>query len=770
MDIGNFVKQRLQEKLPNEIKLKILHDIWVPPRNYKFPFSEHSKKGKLEKRYLSHNHLQISPCFAFSEIDKGVYCRICFLFAESLLATNRSQQPLGTLVTKPLTNFSKLTGKEGALTHHIEKGFHKTAQEKANSFLQFMANPMNRDIRNKLDEERQRQAAENRKRLKPIIETILFHGRQNIPLRGHRDDGQLVESESHVNEGNFRATLRLRIQAGDKELEAHLQNTSSRATYISKVTQNELITAIGNIYMREIISRVNNAGYFSVISDGTTDISKKEQLSVIVRYIDSDMKTREDFLCFSDLLEDVYGNETSNLEPRCTGSAYAFAIQKVFEENHCTSKMVGIGLDGASVNTSERVGVASILQKNHPVAVSIHCASHCLNLCLMSLSSISAIRNTYGVIKEVNNFFTASAKRTFTFSKIIKEGSTTCEKRRLSGLCETRWVERHDAVDVYIALLDSIIETLSHMKEWQDRTTSTKASCLLSANYDSEFIVALHVLVQVLSLTKPLSKVLQSVDVDLCKCLRDIEVTVMTLKQWRQNCDDEFKKLYSDIENVAERLNFTLAVPRLTGRQKNRSNHPFENPEEYYRRSIYIPFLDNLIGELEERFSPHKKKIFVIEKLVPSRCADISSEEFVETIKFYSHILQDVCGSYCSVERDFHSEIAQWKLFWKHQKSDNLPTSAISVLHEINKKTSFSNFPIITTLLRILATMPATVASAERSFSKLRLLKTYLRNTMNEERLSALANIYIHRDIKIDSEDIINEFAGNKSRRLDFIL
>ena len=76
------------------------------------------------------------------------------------------------------------------------------------------------------------------------------------------------------------------------------------------------------------------------------------------------------------------------------------------------------------------------------------------------------------------------------------------------------------------------------------------------------------------------------------------------------------------------------------------------------------------------------------------------------------------------------------------------------------------------TLLQILiglnfATIPASVAEAEWSFSALKLLKTYLRSTMTEERVSALALAYIHSDIKIDSDVIISKFAV-KNRRLKF--
>jgi hypothetical protein len=63
--------------------------------------------------------------------------------------------------------------------------------------------------------------------------------------------------------------------------------------------------------------------------------------------------------------------------------------------------------------------------------------------------------------------------------------------------------------------------------------------------------------------------------------------------------------------------------------------------------------------------------------------------------------------------------------------------------------------------------MPVTVASAERSFSKLKLLKNYMRSTMSQERLNGLATLSIEKQFldEIDINTIINEFASSNVRR-----
>ncbi|XP_028044471.1 zinc finger MYM-type protein 1-like, partial [Rhopalosiphum maidis] len=65
-------------------------------------------------------------------------------------------------------------------------------------------------------------------------------------------------------------------------------------------------------------------------------------------------------------------------------------------------------------------------------------------------------------------------------------------------------------------------------------------------------------------------------------------------------------------------------------------------------------------------------------------------------------------------------------------------------------------------MLIIICSLPISVATAERSFSTLRRLKTWLRSTIGEERLNGLALLHIHKDIPIDIENIITRFAEQK--------
>jgi len=88
-----------------------------------------------------------------------------------------------------------------------------------------------------------------KKRLLPIIQTIILCGRQEIALCGTNDYGPLSldNSESIYNDGNFRALLRTRVSCEDKNLTYQIENQALNATYISPMIQNNFINIRGKI-------------------------------------------------------------------------------------------------------------------------------------------------------------------------------------------------------------------------------------------------------------------------------------------------------------------------------------------------------------------------------------------------------------------------------------------------------------------------------------------------------------------------------------------
>nr|CAH7728490.1 unnamed protein product [Callosobruchus chinensis] len=99
------------------------------------------------------------------------------------------------------------------------------------------------------------------------------------------------------------------------------------------------------------------------------------------------------------------------------------------------------------------------------------------------------------------------------------------------------------------------------------------------------------------------------------------------------------------------------------------------------------------------------------------------------------------------------AEFELWQL--KCSKFKDPIKTAVETLQECDE----DMFPNEHKLLIILATLPVSTASSERTFSTLKRLKTYLRNRTGEDRLVGLALMTIHRNIDIDADQVVDEFA-----------
>jgi hypothetical protein len=110
--------------------------------------------------------------------------------------------------------------------------------------------------------------------------------------------------------------------------------------------------------------------------------------------------------------------------------------------------------------------------------------------------------------------------------------------------------------------------------------------------------------------------------------------------------------------------------------------------------------------------------------------------------------------------------IAELKLWWTSlQNLSKIPSNLSELLNNCNE----NDYPNVFKLLKIVATLPITTATADRSFSTMRRLKTYLRNTMAENRLNGLAQLNIYRTIAVHPEVALDELAKRK-RKIDLVL
>ena len=121
-----------------------------------------------------------------------------------------------------------------------------------------------------------------------------------MPLRGHRDDSQYhpeVGEYLKGGVGNFIELLNFRVRSGDADLKEHLSKCKQNASYISKTAQNDIINCCGEIITEQIIEDLKHHRFYSILAEAA-DCSNKEQMSLVLRFVDKDYNVREDFVRF----------------------------------------------------------------------------------------------------------------------------------------------------------------------------------------------------------------------------------------------------------------------------------------------------------------------------------------------------------------------------------------------------------------------------------------------------------------------------------------
>lgn len=399
-------------------------------------------------------------------------------------------------------------------------------------------------------------------------------------------------------------------------------------------------------------------------------------------------------------------------------------------------------------------GVQAIINKQYKTAVYVHCSAHVLNLAICSACEIPSIRNAMGIIEAVYNFMN-TPKRQCVLQNEIKSKIPDSKKEKLKKICATRWTEKHNSIRTFVELQSAIINSLEVMTGWVDRETSTKATQLLLSLRDTAFNVSLMVIDDIFKYTYVLCKALQRENIDLLEAINLAEDLTKEIKTVRQNIDNVFSVMFKNLEDKSKHLDIEICIPRICKRQTNRYNILSNCPEEYFKISICIPFLDYFIDQINTRFIQHKSILKGFQVLFINELDN--NNEILQLIDFYKD------SDDLSEPDIVIAEIKTWKNVLKRTEVNQKPKTVIQFLQFCDEDL----FPNVCKLLKLLCLLPVTTCTSERSFSSLRRLKTYLRSTVSEDRLNGLAMLSIHRNEVLTPDDIIEELL-KKNRRLKF--
>ncbi|KAL4113258.1 hypothetical protein QTP88_016917 [Uroleucon formosanum] len=224
----------------------------------------------------------------------------------------------------------------------------------------------------------------------------------------------------------------------------------------------------------------------------------------------------------------------------------------------------------------------------------------------------------------------------------------------------------------------------------------------------------------------------------------------------KNEIEDKFNKLFDESVNAAQEFN--ILVPCVAKLLQPQFLCQTVNEKDEIRRQ-YFEIIDTIIQEINYTFDENK------EKLISVDACDPNSSNFVDIEKLKYLVNIYIRDNMCNIEAIASQSILVKNMFENTPNIVELHkelTVMKPALQEINE--------VITRVLVI----PVTSATAERSFSAIRRIKTYLRSTMISERLHNSAILSIEGDLSgqliQDPTSVIDEISMSKNRRLSFSL
>ena len=239
-----------------------------------------------------------------------------------------------------------------------------------------------------------------------------------------------------------------------------------------------------------------------------------------------------------------------------------------------------------------------------------------------------------------------------------------------------------------------------------------------------------------------------------------------------QRSEESFDKFYEHVLQQSQDLTNPPVLKRQRRIPKRFDDggpqHAHQTPKDMFR-AMYYEVLDVTIQELDDRFGSKQLDI-------PKKMEQLLLTAFNNDTSAMEANIDVVCEFYSS-DLDKNKLTRQLQMVpdvlaevKKSAAFNELKTvTSVSTIADILK-----NFPSyadllseIRTLIKIFMTIPVSTASAERSFSVLRRLKTYLRSTMNQSRLNHVIMLHCHKDKtdKLNLPGIAQEFVRKNDVR-----
>lgn len=480
---------------------------------------------------------------------------------------------------------------------------------------------------------------------------------------------------------------------------------ANNATYSSHRIIDEFLDSLSTSVENDILDQIRDSPVVGLLCDESTDTSNLKQLVIFIRIMVKG-QAQTHFLKIADICDGKAETIEEKLLSVCSQSQ--ISLNKVF----------GFGSDGAAVMTGCRSGVAVRLRGHNCEMISIHCGAHRLALASSQAAhAITYLKRFDDHLNTIFYHFANSSVREAALHKVqsMLEEPVLCLKKAAF----TRWLSHDLAVTTIRKTLHSLLATLEREVAENDNAV---ARGLLHAMKSYDFIASVYLLSDVLPKLTALSLVFQREDVDLTIIQPQVNATVSSLKLLLNHPGPYMQGLDATLTQLSGSFNFTTT----------------ENQRVSFKTNIHDKYLQNLISNLEDRFSDSGvlsalATIFNSQKAMCCPSDQFSSYGEREIATISAHFTTTVANEIL---------LQEWSCFKHLLIAEFKEVSTRDVMSTLSANTTFSSlYPTLSKLASIALVVPVSTADCERGFSTMNRIKTDPRNRLKTDTLDKLIRL-----------------------------
>ena len=146
---------------------------------------------------------------------------------------------------------------------------------------------------------------------------------------------------------------------------------------------------------------------------------------------------------------------------------------------------------------------------------------------------------------------------------------------------------------------------------------------------------------------------------DVITAHEQVDLVLNEMRTTRASADEEFRRMFQASSMMADKAGHAIEIPRRCKRQTLRSNVEADTPEAYYTRSVFVPFVDNMVEQLVSRFSQLTVHACRAQMLIPANLENLTDDHVKELHQYHEPDLPSPMS--------FDQELRLWKSQWQDE-------------------------------------------------------------------------------------------------------